>query len=149
MEVIEKHNLIIGGIVTAFTYIFGENWILFAIFLMLNIMDWITGIIKSRMAGKENSNKGLTGIVKKIGYWMMVVLGFAIGQWFVSIGSMIGVDLHVTTYFGWFVLASLTVNEFRSVLENFVEAGYNVPKILVEGLEVADKAFNKEAKEDK
>ena len=32
----------------------------------------------------------------------------------------------------------------RSILENFVEAGYNVPKILIKGLEVADKVVNKD-----
>ena len=42
------------------------------------------------------------------------------------------------------MLASLIINEIRSILENFVEAGYNVPKILVNGLEVADKVVNKD-----
>ena len=39
-------------------------------------------------------------------------------------------------------MASLIINEIRSILENFVEAGYNVPTILVKGLEVADKVVN-------
>lgn len=56
----------------------------------------------------------------------------------------IGVDLTLTTLLGWFVLASLTVNEARSIIENFVEAGYDVPKILIKGLEVADKKINQE-----
>ena len=45
---------------------------------------------------------------------------------------------------GWFVLASLLINEIRSILENFVEAGFNVPIILIKGLEVADKVVNKD-----
>ena len=55
---------------------------------------------------------------------------------------MIGIDLGITTLLGWFVLASLIINEIRSILENFVEAGYNVPAILVNGLKVADKVVN-------
>ena len=45
------------------------------------------------------------------------------------------------------MLASLLVNEIRSIVENFVEAGFNVPVILIKGLEVADKAINKENQE--
>lgn len=66
---------------------------------------------------------------------------------FIEIGKSINIDLGVTTYLGWFVLASLLVNEIRSILENFVEAGYNVPTALTKGLEVADKLINKESEE--
>ena len=58
---------------------------------------------------------------------------------------MIGVDLQITTLLGWFVLASLLINEIRSIVENFVEAGYDVPKVLIKGLEVADKVVNKDS----
>ena len=58
--------------------------------------------------------------------------------------DLIGIDLKITTLLGWFVLASLLVNEIRSIIENFVEAGFNVPVILTKGLEVADKAINRE-----
>ena len=73
----------------------------------------------------------------------MILVSFAAGAWFISIGELVGIDLQITKLLGWFVLASLTVNELRSILENFVEAGYDVPKVLVDGLEVANKAFNK------
>ena len=144
---IEKHNMLIGGVIAAMTYVFGEHWYLFAIFLLFNIADWVTGWMKSRMAGVENSVAGLKGVVKKLGYWLMVLIAFAAGAWFIDIGRLLGIDLQITKLLGWFVLASLTVNELRSVLENFVEAGYNVPQVLVKGLEVADKAFNKEGEE--
>ncbi len=42
------------------------------------------------------------------------------------------------------MLASLLINEIRSIIENFVEAGYNVPYVLVKGLEVADRVVNEE-----
>ena len=41
---------------------------------------------------------------------------------------------------GLYVLAaSLIINEYRSILENLVEAGWDVPQVLVKGLEVASK----------
>lgn len=144
MKVTDSINFILGGLVAAMTYIFGDHWILFAIFLLFNTADWITGWMKSRLAGKENSVKGFTGILKKLGYWLMIFMGFALGYWFIAMGTLIGKDFTPCLFIGWFVLASLTVNEFRSILENFVEAGYEVPQILVKGLEVAQKVANED-----
>lgn len=95
-----------------------------------------------------NSKAGWKGVLKKLGYWIMIAVAFGASAVFVEIGKTIGVDLGITTLLGWFVLASLLVNEIRSICENFVEAGYNVPQILIRGLEVADKAINKEADTD-
>ena len=148
MKVIDTYNAIVGSIVAVLSYIFGEHWILFALFLAFNLADWITGWMKSRIAHKENSKAGWKGVLKKLGYWAMIAVAFGASAVFVEIGKTIGVDLGITTLLGWFVLASLLVNEIRSICENFVEAGYNVPQILIRGLEVADKAINKEADTD-
>ena len=148
MKVIDTYNAIVGRIVAVLSYIFGEHWILFALFLVFNLADWITGWMKSRIAHKENSKAGWKGVLKKLGYWIMIAVAFGASAVFVEIGKTIGVDLGITTLLGWFVLASLLVNEIRSICENFVEAVYNVPQILIRGLEVADKAINKESDTD-
>lgn len=144
----DKYNAIVGAVVAILSYVFGKNWYLFAGYLLLNVIDWITGWMKSRLAGKENSQKGLTGIIKKFGYWIMILLAFLMGALFIKMGELLGIDLHVTTLLGWFVLASLTINEIRSILENFVEAGYNPPKILTKGLSVASKLIDEATDED-
>ena len=147
MNYMDTYNAIVGCIVAVLSFVFGEHWILFAIFLLFNVADWLTGWMKSRMAGKENSVKGWQGVLKKLGYWLMILVAFAASAVFIEIGNTLGMDLGVTTLLGYFVLASLLVNELRSILENFVEAGYNVPTVLVKGLEVADKVVNQEEKE--
>lgn len=144
MNYMDTYNAIVGGIVAVLSFVFGEHWILFAIFLLFNVADWLTGWMKSRMAGKENSMKGWQGVLKKLGYWLMILVAFAASAVFIEIGNTLGMDLGVTTLLGYFVLASLLVNELRSILENFVEAGFNVPTVLVKGLEVADKVVNQE-----
>lgn len=140
----DNYNALLGGCIAVLSMIFGEHWYLFALFLVLNVIDWLTGWMKSRIAKKENSNKGWLGVLKKMGYWLMILVAFGASAGFIEIGSAIGIDLGVTTLLGWFVLASLIVNEIRSIIENFVEAGYRVPAILIKGLEVADKMINKE-----
>ena len=142
--IIDTYNAVVGTMVAVLSYVLGEHWILFVAFLLLNVADWLTGWMKSRMAGKENSTKGWKGVLKKLGYWLMVLVAFGASIIFIEIGNTIGVDLQITTLLGWFVLASLLINEIRSILENFVEAGFNVPVILVKGLEVADKIVNKD-----
>lgn len=142
--IIDVYNAIVGTVVAVLSYILGEHWILFVAFLLLNIADWLTGWMKSRMAKKENSVKGWKGVLKKLGYWLMIMVAFGASAVFIEIGKTIGVDLQVTTLLGWFVLASLLINEIRSILENFVEAGLNVPAVLIKGLEVADKLVNKD-----
>lgn len=143
-KVIDTYNAITGAIVAVLSYVLGEHWFLFVAFLGLNIADWFTGWMKSRINKKENSMAGWKGVLKKLGYWLMIMVAFGASAVFVEIGKAIGIDLGITTLLGWFVLASLLINEIRSICENFVEAGYNVPAILVKGLEVADKVVNKE-----
>ena len=141
---IDGYNVIVGTVVAVLSYILGEHWILFVAFLLLNMADWITGWMKSRIAGKENSTAGWKGVLKKLGYWLMIMVAFGASAVFIEIGNTIGIDLGITTLLGWFVLASLLINEIRSIVENFVESGFNVPRILITGLEVADKIVNKE-----
>lgn len=140
--IIDRYNAVVGTAVAVLSYVLGEHWWLFLAFLLLNVADWITGWMKSKMAGTENSVKGFQGILKKLGYWLMIMVAFGTAAIFVEIGGAIGIDLGVTTLLGWFVLASLIINEIRSILENFVEAGFNVPAILIKGLKVADKIIN-------
>ena len=142
----DTYNAITGAIIAFLTFIFGEHWILFALFLLFNVVDFITGWMKSRLNKKENSAKGLTGVLKKLGYWIMIMISFSASVLFIEIGNTLGIDLGITTLLGWFVLASLAINELRSIVENLVEAGYNIPNILTKGLEVADKMINQEEK---
>lgn len=146
--IIDRYNVIVGTVVAVLSYILGEHWILFVAFLLLNVADWLTGWMKSRMAKKENSVKGWQGVLKKLGYWLMVMVAFGASAVFIEIGKAIGIDLGITTLLGWFVLASLLVNEIRSICENFVEAGFHVPVILIKGLEVADKIVNKDSEKE-
>ena len=140
--VTDSYNAFLGTIIAILTMVFGEHWFIFALFLLLNVADWLTGWMKSRINGVENSVAGWKGVLKKLGYWLMIIVAFAIAAGLIEIGKVINIDLGITTLLGWFVLASLIVNEARSILENFVEAGYDVPAVLAKGLQVADQKLN-------
>lgn len=141
---LNKVNLIYGAIVALLTAIFGQYWFLFAGFLVLNVIDYGTGIIKAKyFKGNESSKVGAKGIFKKVSYWLVIGIAFFIASCFVELGIKIGVELNFVVMFGWFTLATYLVNEIRSILENLVEMGVKVPAFLIKGLEVADRAIDK------
>lgn len=146
LNYMDTYNAVISAIIAFLSFIFGEHWILFAIFLLFNVIDYITGWMKSKMSNKINSVVGVMGLLKKLGYWIIIMISFLASVLFIEIGNTLGINLEITTLLGWFVLASLAINELRSIVENLVEAGYNIPMIFTKGLEVADKMINKEEK---
>ena len=144
----DSYNAFVGAVIAILTMVLGEHWYIFAAFLLLNVIDWITGWMKSRINGVENSMAGWKGVLKKLGYWLMIAVAFAIAAALIEVGKVLGIYWCSTTLLGWFVLASLIVNEARSIVENFVEAGYDVPKVLTTGLQVADEKLNGADKEE-
>lgn len=135
-----KYNAAVGGIVAVLTAVFGTYWYVFAAFLALNVIDWITGWVKANRKKEESSKVGAIGAFKKLGYWAVVLVAFLIASVFVKFGrDMLGVDLSFLHLIGWWVLAMLIVNEARSILENLVELGYKVPDVLIKGLAVTEK----------
>lgn len=141
-------NLNYGVIIALFSYILGEHWFFFAFFIFLNFCDYVSRWMAARITGTESSKAGWIGILKKLGYWIMIAVSFGMSVVFVKIGEIIGIDLGITTLLGWFVLATLMTNEVRSILENLYEAGYKIPKILIKGLAVANKALDQAIKMD-
>lgn len=142
--VIDRVNAVGGIIIAIATYVFGEHWLLFAAFLVLNVLDYFTGIFKAHMHQNENSMSGLKGVIKKLSYWILVALAFGLSPVLNHAGEMVGADIVAYTPFvGWFVLATLALNEFRSILENLVECGVAVPAVLIKSLEVAEKVMAK------
>ena len=48
-NIIDTYNAVTGATVAVLSYILGEHWILFVAFFALNVVDWFTGWMKSRM----------------------------------------------------------------------------------------------------
>lgn len=140
MNFVDKYNGIMGAIVTVLTAIFGVYWYVFAAYLLLNILDWLSGWYKSYKKHEESSKVGLKGAIKKLGYWAIILVAFVIADVFVNLGAdVLHIDLSFLTMIGWFTLAMLLVNEARSILENLVECGYQIPNVLIKGLAITEK----------
>lgn len=143
MKILEKVNLIGGAIATVGTTLFGTYWFLFLAFLVLNVVDYVTGIIKAKMYKQESSSIGAKGIVKKVSYWLVIGISFFVGYCFVQMGDMISVNLSFMPLLGWYTLAIYLINEIRSILENCVVMGVSVPDYLIKGLKIVEDVIDK------
>lgn len=148
MKFLDMYNAVVGALVTLLIAIFGDYWYIFAAFIIFNMFDWVTGWYKSRKSKTESSVVGLQGILKKLGYWVIIAVAFLVATVFVRMGDdVLHMDLGFLMMVGWFTVASLMVNEVRSILENLVECGCEVPAVFIKGLAVTEKLLNDEAAE--
>ena len=97
-----------------------------------NIVDYITGILAAKYREESiSSYKGIRGIIKKIGMWILVLIGAwadILIQYSMEYGGL---------KFEWpFVVAIvvsiwLVVNELISILENLQDIGVYIPPFLL------------------
>lgn len=142
-DFVDVYNVVVGAIVAVLSAIFGIYWYLFAGYLLLNVLDWLTGWYKARKKKQESSYRGVQGIAKKTGYWVIILVAFLIPALFINFcQDLLGINLGFLVLLGWFTLATLLINEIRSILENLVECGYEVPDFLIRGLAITEKLIH-------
>lgn len=138
----DKFDAVGGAIVLILSYIFGDHWQLFAAYLALNFLDYMTGMAKSRILSSINSRVGLHGIVKKFMNWVMIAIGFGFAPLLNTLGDVIGADISFfSPLIGYYLLSTLIVNEATSILENLIQMGVEVPDFFVKLLSAAGKTL--------
>jgi|GEM_PF-85098 len=146
MDFLDKYNTIVGAAIMVASALLGVYWYLFAGYLVFQILDYVTGWVKASKLHEESSRVGLHGILKKVGYWIIVLVAFMVPDMLIHLGrDTLGINLDFLMLFGWFTLATLTINEARSILENLVECNVEVPEFLIKGLAVTEKLIRKQA----
>ena len=140
-------NSIFSAIIVGISELFSGQRVLFFGYLILNVVDFITGTIKARITKTESSSKGLTGIIKKVGYWILILITFLASYMLSNLGDLININIEFVVLFGWFTLGCLIINEFRSILENLSELGIKLPAFLIKGLEVIQHIIDKKTEE--
>ena len=141
-------NLFWGGIVAIYTHFIGGRLPVFLLFLALNVIDFYYGRQKAIKTDTLSSKIGAEGVRKKVAYWVVITIAFAIGHILAtSLGPELGIDLSFLHLIGWCTLAVYILNELTSIVENLLVLGVDVPAIFVKGLAVVrtivDAAGNK------
>ena len=105
-KILDTYNVIVGSAVTVLAAIFGSHWYLFIFFLVFNVFDYVTGLMKARKLKKESSSVGLAGIIKKLGYWIIIATAFLTAYALTALGEdILNIDLSFLALLGWFTLA--------------------------------------------
>lgn len=117
-------NYISSTILTTIVYYLGGLDMALKTLLILMVLDYITGICKSIVNKKVNSIIGLKGIIKKIGYLILVALSFLLD----GVVGDTGAIRNLVVYF-------FVANEGISILENWGAMGLPLPSKILEVLE--------------
>lgn len=132
MKIVDKLTLTYGGVVTVLTYILGSYWYVFVGYLLLNVIDYITGVTCAYRRNVLDFSVAVNGVVKKLAYWLLIATSFLIANIFSEIGGgLLGLDLSVIVYVGYFTVCSLIITETVSILKNLNSIGVKVPGILL------------------
>ena len=117
-------NFITSTLLTTVVYFLGGLDIALKTLLIFILLDYITGVCKSIVKKKVNSIVGIKGIIKKIGYLIIVALS-------VQLDIITGGTGALRTLVIYFFVA----NEGISILENWGSIGLPLPKKIMETLE--------------
>ena len=100
------------------------------VLVVVMLLDYITGMVKAWEAGQLSSKIGIKGILKKLGYLVIVSVACVV-DWGVRYGAeSVGMDWKFEFLFASIVLLWLVINELISILENVSAIGVPVPSFL-------------------
>lgn len=98
----------------------------------LNVTDYITGIVAAKRRNERvTSDRGLWGIVKKIGMWVLVGLGWVMDVLINYAGQYVGLSIKLPFVVATIVAVWLICNEIISILENLLDIGVAMPPFLM------------------
>jgi len=88
------------------------------------VLDYITGVMQAIVNKKINSEVGVKGIIKKIGYLVMVAVSVVLDRIVGDTGAIRDI-----------VIFFFVANEGISLVENWVAIGLPMPKVIIDTLE--------------
>lgn len=112
-------NFLSGTVLTTIIYILGGLDFALKALLIMIVLDYITGICKAIINKNLNSKIGVKGIIKKVGYLVIVALSVILDQIMGNSGAIRNI-----------VIYSFITNEGISILENWSGMGLKLPGIL-------------------
>jgi len=133
-EKLRKENVVKTAITTIGSFLASLLGVLYIPVLLLvlsNVIDYVTGLFASPYRKQDiNSYKSIRGITKKVGMWLLVVVGAIIDELIVYSVETIGFVAPFTFLVACVVAIWLVCNECISILENLKDMGVKIPTFL-------------------
>ena len=97
-----------------------------------NVTDYITGILASQYREERvNSYKGIRGIYKKVGMWILIFVGWMMDMLVNYTVQYIGLTIALPYVVATIVAVWLICNEIISILENLIDMDVDIPPFLM------------------
>ena len=100
------------------------------VLIVVMLVDYGTGMLNAWLKNELNSRIGILGILKKISYFALIVVGMAVDYILNSAFVKINADISTGDCIGIIVVVWLIINEIISILENLSAIGIPLPKFL-------------------
>ena len=120
--------IIISGIVTELVYLLGGWDVALQCLIIAIALDYVSGIIKAWHTKTLSNRIGFRGLVKKIGYFLIVMLAVLIDR---VTGNSGAIRTLVIYYF--------VANEGLSIIENLSVTNIPIPKVIKKALKALKK----------
>lgn len=104
-------------------YFFGGLDAMLDAFVMILVVDTFTGMLKSYMQGTYSSKLFRSGLLKKCGYMLAIILAVQLDKITGNTGALRGA-----------MLLFSSANEGTSIIENLGEIGVPFPDIIVDSI---------------
>ena len=108
-----------------------ELMIPLAVMLAVIIADYVTGMVKAWYNAELCSRIGLKGIIKKVGYLVIVGVGMVVDYLIREALHSVGVSVTVEYTVALIVIVWFIINELISILENVAAIGAPVPEFIL------------------
>ena len=123
---------IVASVMGVLNSIFGILAIPIVLLVFCNIIDYVTGILASKFRGQEiSSYKGIRGITKKIGMWLLIIVGAIIDELLVYSVASLGLTCPFAFMIACVVAVWIICNELISILENLKDMEVPLPDFLM------------------
>lgn len=130
-------KLIASGILAWISARLGILFPVLVILLMCMVIDYVTGMLASKVEALQHpqdpsygwsSKKGSIGIAKKIAYLCVIAVAMMIDYILLSVAVTIGIQIpNIKAFFGLLTAVWYILNEILSIIENAGRMGADIP----------------------
>lgn len=101
------------------------------VLLALVILDYVTGMTNAWIHRQLSSQKGIHGIVKKLGYFIAIIVAMSVDYLIIKFTEYFNISIAPqVTIVAMLVTIWLILNEALSILENLDKIGTPIPSFL-------------------
>lgn len=134
-------NVIIGAVGGLGTYLCGLNWEVIIIWIVLMILDILTGLIKSSKKGNFTSKEMKAGLFKKVGEFFLM-FALILGQ---RVAMINGINVPIGSIF----VGCFCIKELGSIIENSIQMDIQIPEVVSRWFKVAKDQIENSKESDK